>query len=114
MRLLVAPNQPGTRPGDFTWTVPGELVIPALTVCERDRLDPDDGACGCGRSFVGLSSEKGTSTALVADVDIDLQMLTDAVQNFDAALQLATIGAEWPLGTTVRCRLGEVQPGAVA
>lgn len=49
--------------------VPGELLIPA-NICDRDRL-AEDGGCGCSRSFVGMSSAKGTSRAVVAEVEHD-------------------------------------------
>lgn len=69
MNVLVATARTqGTGPGDFCWTVEGELVYLG-PVCGRDRDDPDDGGCGCGRAFAGLSSQRSTTTALV-DLDI--------------------------------------------
>lgn len=68
MRVLTATTRlQGSRPGDFCWTVDGELVYLGL-VCQRDEDDPD-GGCGCGRSFSGLNSHRATTTALVREVD---------------------------------------------
>lgn len=63
MKVLVATNSgQGDAPGDFVWTVEGELVgIGSMQCCAADR-------CGCGRSFVGIGSSRATTTALVADL----------------------------------------------
>ncbi len=71
MKVLTATHRTqGDRPGDFCWTIPGELVTLGTT-CDRDRLTPNrDGPCGCGRAFVGIASRKGTTTAEVRDLDM--------------------------------------------
>ena len=62
MRVLVATNElQGTRPGDYAWTVEGELVLAELTECADPR-------CGCARGFSGTASSKATTTAMVADL----------------------------------------------
>lgn len=69
MRVLVATNElQGTAPGDYSWTVEGELVVVDVTECSR----PD--TCGCGRGFPGIASCKATTTAMV----VDLPHLTSA------------------------------------
>jgi hypothetical protein len=95
MRLLTATRQAqGELPGDFCFTVEGELVLPNDFICARDRDDPD-GGCGCGRAFVGLGSRKATTTALVRDLDIAPAELRAAVEGFQVARGLGpqVIGA---------------------
>jgi hypothetical protein len=53
----------GHDPDDFCFAVPGELV----TVAARCG---DAYSCGCGRAWVGLTTRKGTTTAIVVDVDL--------------------------------------------
>lgn len=96
MRLLTATSQAqGELPGDFCFTVEGELVLANDLVCARDREDPD-GGCGCGRAFVGLGSRKATTTALVREVDISPVELRTAVEEFQRTRGLGpeVIGAE--------------------
>jgi hypothetical protein len=63
MRVLVATSEgQGTRPGDYCWTVEGEIV---LTSGVLDCSKPD--RCGCGRGFPGLASSRATTTAMVVD-----------------------------------------------
>jgi len=82
MRLLTATREAqGELPGDFCFTVEGELVLPNDFICARDRGRPD-GGCGCGRAFVGLGSRKATTTALVRDLDISPGELRTAVEDF--------------------------------
>lgn len=96
MRLLTATSQAqGDMPGDFCFTVEGELVLPNDAVCARDREDPD-GGCGCGRAFVGLGSRRATTTALVRDLEISPVELRTAVEEFETTRGLGpeVIGAE--------------------
>ena len=82
MRLLTATREAqGELPGDFCFTVEGELVLPNDLVCARDRGNPH-GGCGCGRAFVGLGSRRATTTALVRDLDIAPSELRTAVEDF--------------------------------
>ena len=67
MRVLVATTATqGARATDFAYCIEGELVW-LHPVCRASELDPY-GACGCGRSFSGLSSSRHTTTALVRDI----------------------------------------------
>lgn len=47
--------------GDFTWTEPGELVFDVGCPCPS----PD-----CERAFIGVRSRKGTTRAVVAELDL--------------------------------------------
>ncbi len=109
MRLLTATRQAqGELPGDFCFTVEGELVLANDFVCARDRDDPD-GGCGCGRAFVGLGSRRATTTALVRDLDITPAELRAAVEEFEVVRGLGpdVIGsAEFDEG--VEARLAEL------
>ena len=63
MRVLVATSEgQGTQPGDYCWTVEGEIVLtgPLLECADPHR-------CGCGRGFPGLGSARATTTATVVD-----------------------------------------------
>jgi hypothetical protein len=63
MKVLVATRDgEGEVAGDFCFTVDGELVTPGMLECSS----PD--TCGCGRSFSGLASSRGTTTARVVDL----------------------------------------------
>jgi hypothetical protein len=67
MRVFVATSATqGARATDFAHCIEGELVW-LHPVCRASERDPY-GACGCGRSFTGLSSSKHTTTALVWDI----------------------------------------------
>ena len=118
MRLLVAAHADG--PGEFTWTIPGELVLLA-TVCDRDRpANGGDRGCGCSRAFVGFTSGKATTTAHIAEVDIDRVQLAQLVRDHlarsgwdpgppdvaDITDELIALGERWPTGTTVS-RVGD-------
>jgi hypothetical protein len=63
MKVLVAtPATQGAEPGDYNWSVDGELVS-ALTV---DCSSPD---CGCQRGFSGLGSSGASTTAMVVELE---------------------------------------------
>ncbi|RSN34735.1 hypothetical protein DL990_11860 [Amycolatopsis sp. WAC 01416] len=67
MKLLVATSKTqGARENDFDHCVEGELVW--IAPCCDDGEDSADSECGCGRSFDGLNSHLGTTTALVAEL----------------------------------------------
>lgn len=70
MKLLVATTRGQGRPGDFSWTVEGELVR-VMDPCDRDLASGDPlGGCGCGRAFSGLASMRGTTTARVGELAV--------------------------------------------
>ena len=72
MKLLVATRDlQGIRPNDFCWTEEGEIVHLGFQ-CSREEVD---GGCGCRRSFTGLKTQKGTTTAKVAEVDVTVEEL---------------------------------------
>ena len=58
----------GAAPGDFCWVPEGELVARYGMVCASERRDGS--GCGCGRAFGGLTTNKSTTTAMVAEADI--------------------------------------------
>jgi hypothetical protein len=115
VKVLTASH--GERADDFAWTVPGEVVMLGM-VCARDEYG--DEGCGCGRAFTGLSSRRGTTVAVVADLEVDCDDLTGllAASLADAgwsqarefaraaAEEIADEAAQWPVGT----RLRRVQP----
>lgn len=119
MKVLTADT--GQREGDFTYTVPGELVT--LTIpCDRD-LNGDRG-CGCGRAFAGLASGKCTTVAVVRDLELTYEQLHTLVDTYyrsagwdvddefidDVAEDLADEAESWPEGTRLRRELDEVTP----
>lgn len=62
MRVLIATNETqGHHPGDYAWTVEGELVTPVTAECSSPAT------CGCGRGFPGLASCRATTTAMVVE-----------------------------------------------
>jgi hypothetical protein len=112
INVLISPvAPPSTQPRDFRWTTPGELVMVGLMSCDN----PD--SCGCGRSFSGLDSHKGTTVAVVAQRALtsdDLVAMAgaycracgwdeSAVEGFEQ-MMLATlaIAADQPVGAELR------------
>jgi hypothetical protein len=77
MRVLVATNDTqGSQPGDYAWTVEGELVTAIAVECCSPRT------CGCGRGFPGLASSRATTTAMVVDrPDLDRDEVRDAIED---------------------------------
>ena len=62
MLVLIATNElQGTTPGDYSFTVEGELVTPLAAECASGER------CGCSRGFPGLASGFATTTAMVVD-----------------------------------------------
>jgi hypothetical protein len=124
MKVLTATHQTqGDRPGDFCWTVDGELVRFPEVICDRDRLNPD-GGCGCGRAFAGMASSKATTTAEITDRDMTPEEYTVALgasmhrdgwleQEDDMLVEelageLLDLAETFPLGAVLGVRLGEV------
>ena len=67
MKVLVATKLgQGKRKNDFFWCNEGEPVGLAME-CDGESVD---GHCGCRRSFSGIDSRKGTTTARVVDIEI--------------------------------------------
>lgn len=120
MKVLVATaSTQGVRASDYDWCFEGELVRLGL-VCALDELDPD-GGCGCGRAFSGLDSHRATTTARVVETTLTLADYAFALRSSlrqqgwgdpdcrDEAEQLARLVADWPVGTIVERRLGELR-----
>lgn len=62
MLVLIATTElQGAAPGDYSFTVEGELVTPLASECASGER------CGCNRGFPGLASGFATTTAMVAD-----------------------------------------------
>ena len=122
MKVIVATRRTqGQVPGDYCWTVDGELV----RVLSPECLKPE--ACGCGRGFAGLASSRST-TAVVVDLDLELASVIEAVRDaldregwlaaLDEAEQvaevvhhvsaIAEVAASYPTGTVVRRSGGKV------
>ncbi len=121
MKVLVATARTqGEREGDFNWCVEGELVWIGL-VCASDQADPDGGRCGCGRSFGGLNSHRGTTTAVVRDLpgftrsdyvealrsSLEQQGWPTGIAESEAD-ELLELARYWPPGTVVERRLDTI------
>jgi hypothetical protein len=78
MLVLVATTElQGITPGDYSWTVDGELVTPVAAECSSP------GRCGCGRGFPGMASSRATTTAMVVDrPHISAEDLRDVARGF--------------------------------
>src|SRR5688572_11664790 len=78
MLVLIATNElQGTAPGDYAWTVEGELVTPVVTECASGER------CGCNRGFPGLASGKATTTAMIVDrPGVEVSDVRDAVYDW--------------------------------
>ena len=70
----------GRRGNDFNFCVEGELVLPVVVICRKDRDNPD-GRCGCGRSWAGASSMRSTTTAMVRDLPLTVDEYTEAIRS---------------------------------
>jgi hypothetical protein len=75
MKVLVATKESqGELPGDYSWTVEGELVTAVVCECSSPKK------CGCGRGFPGLASARATTTAMVVDrPELDRDELWDVL-----------------------------------
>jgi hypothetical protein len=63
MLVLTATNElQGATPGDYCYTVAGELVTALTAQCG------DAERCGCSRGFPGFASHRATTTAMVTDL----------------------------------------------
>lgn len=70
MKILISTKETqGHRDNDFSWTNDGEMLTLLTFVCSKD-LKSADGPCGCNRSFTGVDSKKGSTTASVSETDI--------------------------------------------
>ncbi|MCA1709455.1 MAG: hypothetical protein LC808_41705 [Actinobacteria bacterium] len=69
----------GQWPDDFHFCHEGELVIPPPIPCFNHA-----GECGCERAWAGLNTHRGTTTAMVREVDIGIE---DYIEAVSASLQ---------------------------
>lgn len=94
LKVLVATRlTQGQRPNDFSFTQDGELVYLGV-ICDSDRKDPDS-HCGCSRSFSGVTTRMGTTTAVVAEVAMTRQQYLDTLRTcYEATGMLALIGKQ--------------------
>lgn len=74
--LIATKETQGQRPNDFNWCNEREVVFTGFS-CHNGET-PDD-SCGCGRSFSGLETRKGTTTMQVVALPWDPCDLIKAV-----------------------------------
>lgn len=80
LKVLVATRATqGARANDFTFVPDGELVA----VTGGHDGETPDGACGCARSFTGLTCLKGTTTARVVRLPITRVEFARAYADFE-------------------------------
>ncbi|WP_410604654.1 hypothetical protein [Amycolatopsis sp. lyj-90] len=115
MKLLVATSKTqGARENDFNHCVEGELIW--IAPCCDDGEDSPDSECGCSRSFAGLNSHHGTTTALVAELpDFTYSDYAEALRSSlaaqgwpadadEVATGLLAFTAGWDVGTVLERR----------
>jgi hypothetical protein len=125
LKVITATKQTqGQRSNDYTWCVDGEIVIPPVVVCRRDRDNPD-GGCGCGRAWAGANSHRSTTTAVVRDVPISIPEYVEAIRSslehggwwpevvdingvVAMATELLILAQSYPVGTVLERRLDTV------
>jgi hypothetical protein len=127
LKVLAATSRTqGRRASDFSYCIPGELVVPA-DVCKKDRKAGPDGPCGCGRAWIGLSSRLATTTAKVKVIPRfslgDLRLAVEASLEHSGMLALedhpehaaailakrvADLAAAFPKGTVLENRMGKI------
>lgn len=74
MKVLVASSETqGEVEGDFAWTLDGELVHLPIFECASGE------DCGCDSSFSGAASHRATTTAEVAERELDWCAVVQAV-----------------------------------
>lgn len=130
MKAFVATSETqGTRWNDSMECIEGELVW-MLDTCPASERDPD-GPCDCGRTFMGMNSEKLTTTVRVRDIP----WLTPG--NYAAALracfdahgwcpcctrrpvsvfidELLDLASDFPAGTVIERRVDDLNVREVA
>jgi hypothetical protein len=112
MKVLVATRKTqGSREGDFSRTIEGELVFdagPCTGVADDGEWD-----CECSIAFRGVATGELTTTAVVADLPMRLKEYQEAVCDglalkgvcSDCALECARaawkLAMRWPTGTVI-------------
>ena len=120
MKLLTA-DQPPDGEQEFCFTIGGELLYP-VPPCDAQVYDPQPWcSCGCTTGWVGIVSRRGTTAAVVAEVDLDRSTLVELFLQHVADLDeqalddplmaisagsfvdsLLEVAAAFPVGTRVR------------
>ncbi len=81
MKILVSTTTgQGDRPGDFSWTIDGEIVVGGgYAMCDSHKVAFGGGLsrCGCDRAFIGTVSAKATTTVLVTETDTTREQLIE-------------------------------------
>lgn len=77
MKLFVAAESLGEE-GDFSFTVPGELVHFPPIICDRAE-------CGCEKAMAGFTSKRATTCFVVRDLDMTPDTFTGLL--FDSLCQ---------------------------
>jgi hypothetical protein len=92
-KVLVA--ETGDAPGDFNFTEPGELVdLPEWGGCQ----------CGCDKALIGLRSAKGTTFAVVREVDLSAAEVKALGSTLARLVELA---GDCPVGSGIRVQAQE-------
>lgn len=127
MRVLVATEATqGDREDDYSWTIPGELVMFGV-ICASDLRGTGRG-CGCGRAFAGLHSERATTTAQVVEWEGSLDDLVLAFRDslarggwldfggtpeevhgivVETVMEMLLVADRYPVGTVLGTNRGE-------
>jgi len=119
LALISTKETQGQRDNDFCWTDDEELVVFG-NQCDSDVNVGPDGGCGCMRSMTGVETRKGTTTVKVAEVDLTVESLADAIVESDkragwtpnaewaaeAAKEIAATAEVFGLGTVLEFRAG--------
>ncbi|NYD65564.1 DUF7715 family protein [Agromyces atrinae] len=80
MKVLVATRETqGDRQSDVMTAIEGELVF-MIDPCGESRRQPD-GACPCGITFVGMTSDEITTTAVVRELELTRSHFVQCLQN---------------------------------
>lgn len=75
IKILVATDEKQGKPKDFCFTANGELILKGEICYTEMRF----GSCGCGRSFTGAITRKGTTTAKVELLELNQKMVTKLI-----------------------------------
>jgi hypothetical protein len=112
LKIITATAQTqGQRSNDYDWCVEGEIVMPPVVVCRRDRDNPD--------------SHRSTTTAVVRDVPISTREYVEAIRSslehggwwpdvvdtqevVIMATELMNLAQSYPVGTVLERRLDTV------
>jgi hypothetical protein len=71
IKALISPAEQGNDGDRFTWTDAGELVTPE-NFCPCVDLD-------CHRAFIGVDTRRGTTVAVVAELPLTVEQVTEAI-----------------------------------